>query len=49
MLIRGFRVAQRIQQKNNETFKDLGEQYITNESLKRVADCVLAKAIKAEA
>ena len=49
MLVRGFRVAQRIQQKNNEQFKDLGEQYITTESLKRVAECILAKAVKAEA
>ena len=49
MLVRGLRVAQKIQIKNNETFKDLGDKYITLENLKKVAETILAKAIKADA
>ena len=49
MLVRGFRVAHRIQNKNIADFKDLGDQYITNESLKKVADVVVGKAMKADA
>lgn len=49
MLVRGLRVAHKIQQRNVTEFKDLPDQYITNESLKRVADVFVAKAMKADA
>jgi hypothetical protein len=37
MMVRGLRVAHKVQNKNQNEFKELPEQYITNDRLKGVA------------